>query len=266
MDEVDRLLEHVKEELSGMLSAAAYRRLFETAAASGGGAFIEIGTAQGAATAALALGALSSGRDFRIWTVDDFVSGSRPIGSSPEEKLAIVRRGFERFGVADRIVNVVGSTADLPDEIGLPLVNLLLIDADGRIDRDLASLHSRLAPGCPVIVDDMEDEIFLHLLRKRLQLDQKHRLTHRLLASYVEAGLLEADSPTHATGWFRKGPVSLPAAEIERLALPAYRQLVFAPLREVKLGLKWSLLRWLQARMPGLDRARRRLRGRKSGS
>lgn len=256
MDEVDRLLARVKHEAFGWMPLPVYRRLYDTAAARNGGAFVEIGTAQGAATIALALGAKAAGKPFRIYTVDDFVTGSRPRSGSPQEKLALVRRGYEAFGVADSIENVIGSTADFPTTAGLPEIALLLIDADGRIDRDLALLHGRLAPDCPVIVDDMDDAFYIYMRKGRLVIDQKHRLTHLLLAAFAGAGLLVPDGASGQTGWYRKGPASLPAAEIERLALPAYRELVFARLGAGDFGVKraaYRLASWLPRAWSGFQ-------------
>lgn len=246
-----------------MLSLAVYRRIYETAAAIGGGTFVEIGTSQGAATIALALGAKASGKPFRIYGVDDFILGSRPKGGSPEEKRAIVRRGYETFGVAEWIETVVGTSADLPGPAALTRIDLLLIDADGRIDRDLALLHDRLEPDCPVIVDDVDDAAFFVMLAGRLTFNQKHRATHLLVESFVGAGLLVAEPPSGQTGWYRKGKEDLTPAEIERLALPAYRELIYAPMKGlgVVAGLKWNAWRLVTARAPWLGRAWRRARG-----
>jgi predicted O-methyltransferase YrrM len=260
MDEIDTLLTSVKQECFGMLPLPVYRRIYETAASLGGGAFVEIGTSQGAATIAMALGARAGGKPFRIYSADEFIVGSRPHGRSPEEKLAVVQRGYEAFGVADSIDNVIGSSADLPE---LPVIDLLLIDADGRIDRDLALLHERLAADCIVIVDDINAATYLGLRQGRLTFDQKHRATHLLLERFVAAGLLAADAPSGQTGWYRKGPASLSPGEIERLALPAYRELVFAPLDGAGAGLKWWVWRIVTARAPWVGRGWRRLRGKR---
>jgi predicted O-methyltransferase YrrM len=258
MDEIDRLLARVKDDCFGMLPLAVYRRIYETAAKRDGGTFVEIGTSQGAATIAMALGARAAGKPFRIYSVDEFIVGSRPHGRSPEEKLGVVRRGCEAFGVADAIDTVIGSSADLA---ALPAIDLLLIDADGRIDRDFALLHGRLAADAVVIVDDIDPATYVGLRQGRLSFDQKHRATHLLLERFVAAGLLVADAPSGQTGWYRKGPVPLSPGEIELLALPAYRELVFATLEVSAVGLKWWAWRLVTARAPWLGRGWRRLRG-----
>lgn len=265
MDEIDRLLARVKQDCFGMLSLAVYRRIYETAEALGGGTFVEIGTSQGAATIAMALGAKAAGRPFRIYSADEFVTGSRPVGGSPAEKLEIVRRGYQGFGVADSIENVIGPSAALPSAADMPELALLLIDADGRIDRDFALLHARLAPDAPVIIDDVDDRIYVSVRKGGTVLDQKHRLTHRIVERYIAAGLLVADEASGQTGWYPKGPVSLSPAEIELLALPAYRELVMTPLGGAGTNLRWLAWRYVSARAPGLARAWRGLRGSKPG-
>ena len=261
MNETGRLLERVQRDAHGKLSLEAYRRLHESAAASGGGTIVEIGTSQGAATLAMALGAKAAGVDFRIITVDAHFVGTRPRGSSESEKERIVRAGFEAFGVSDRIDLVVGTTEEMiaiadPRDIGL-----LLIDADGRIDRDLAALWDRMRPGCAVVIDDCDDEIYLLIgMRRRVLVDQKHRITHLIAKALVEAGLLIDEGSAGQTAWFRKGTGA--ATEIARLALPAYRALVYADIGSARQRLKRGLYALAASRAPWMVRAWRTIRRR----
>lgn len=255
MDDVDRLLGRVKKSARGWLPLPVYRRLYDTAAAAGGGDFVEIGTAQGAATIAMALGAKAAGKPFRIHTADEFMRGSRPVGASVEKKRDIVRHGFQLFGVSEHIELVIGSSAKLI-EVGDPRdIRLLLIDADGSIDRDLALLHGRLAADCQIVIDDIDDRNYLQRKGRHFYLDQKHRLTFMLVDRFVEAGLLRPLGATGQTGWFAKGPVSLPPHEIERLALPAYRSLIFPLIGLAELGVRRGLYRLAAAHAPWLLRA-----------
>ena len=262
MDEIDRLLARVQHAAHGKLTPEAYRRLYESAAASGGGTFVEIGTSQGAATLAMALGAKAAGLEFRIVTVDAHFVGSHPRAASESEKKAIVRAGFEAFGVSDRIDMVVGTTAEMiaiadPRDIGL-----VLIDADGRIDRDLAALWDRMRPGCVVAIDDVDGEIYVQLRGRGVRVDQKHRITRSLLDAYILAGLLVPQGAIGQTGWFRKGDSTGGAPEIERLALPAYRALVFAEIGAEAFSLKRGLYGLAASRAPWLVRAWRKFRRR----
>ena len=255
MDETDRLLERVRSEAHGKLSPAAYRRLYESAAAIGGGTIVEIGTSQGAATIAMALGAKAAGLDFRIVTLDAHFVGTRPRAATESEKKAIVRRGFEAFGVSGRIDMVIGKVEELV-EIADPCdIPLLLIDADGRIDRDLAALWRRLRPGCAIVIDDCDDQIYIHRRGRRLHIDQKHRITHMLIAALIDAGLLVPDGAVGQTSWFRKGEAPGGAGEIERLALPAYRDLVSAEIGADMFSVKRAIYGLAVSRAPWLVRA-----------
>ncbi|HEY5723313.1 MAG TPA: class I SAM-dependent methyltransferase [Allosphingosinicella sp.] len=255
MDETDRLLERVRREAHGKLGPAAYRRLYESAAAIGGGTIVEIGTSQGAATIAMALGAKAAGLDFRIVTLDAHFIGTRPRGSSESEKKAIVRRGFEAFGVSGRIDMVIGKVEALVATADPEDISMLLIDADGRIDRDLAALWQRLRPGCAIVIDDTDDQVYAHRRGRRLLIDQKHRITHRLIAALVEAGLLVPGGAVGQTSWFRKGEAPGGAQEIERLALPAYRDLVFVEIGAGTLSVKRALYGLAASRTPWLVQA-----------
>jgi predicted O-methyltransferase YrrM len=260
MDDVDRLLSRVKEETRGMLPARVYRRIYETAALCAGGAIVEIGTAQGAATIAIALGAKAGGKPFRIWTADPFRGSSRTELPAVEDNVARVRRGFEAFGVADRIEIVVGTAADIVSSADPRNIGLLMIDADGRIDRDFSLLHGRLAAGCPIVIDDIDDRIYVHRSGSLLVVDQKHRLSHQLTERFVAEGLLVRQGKIGQTGWFARGATDLSGAQIERIALPAYRELVKAVIGPDQIGLKRRFRRFAADRAPGLVRAWRRFR------
>jgi predicted O-methyltransferase YrrM len=261
MDEVDQLLERVRRETHGKLPLNVYRRIYETAARRSG-TFLEIGTAQGAAAIAMALGAQAASQHFHIFTCDPFITGSRPRGESIDAKVRVVQRGFETFGVAGSITIVVGMVTELLGAADLRAIALLMLDADGRIDRDLAALHARLASDCAIIIDDVEDRIYIHPTSRGLRVQQKHRLTHLLVDAYARHGLLDRREALGQTGWYAMGPARLPAEEIERLALGAYRQLVMTTVTLRDATLKWRLYRWFDEYMPLLLRAYKLVRRR----
>src|SRR5947209_7406913 len=101
MDQVDRLLAEVRQRAKGWMPLPVYRRLYETAARCGGGNIVEIGTYRGAATVALALGAKTSGKAFRIVTADLLRPGIGPVGSTLEARTAELHGTFDAFGVSD---------------------------------------------------------------------------------------------------------------------------------------------------------------------
>ena len=97
--------------------------------------FVEVGTAHGAATISLALGAATRPTPAKIWTIDKLGGkfSSRSNYGSPEENRQIVLENCRRAGVEKMIQLFVGS----PDEfVAAPQcpkrIDFLLLDADGQ--------------------------------------------------------------------------------------------------------------------------------------
>lgn len=276
---VDELIRRVKATAGGMLSIDVYRRVYERARAFEGGAIVEIGTALGAATIVLALGAKASGKPFHVYTADPFAGrySSRSKFGSPEENIAHVRQQLQAYGVADVVTLVVGTSQDLvsahdPNDIGF-----LFLDADGRIDRDLSVLASRLRTGAAMVVDDVDAGAYLSQSADgSYYVDLKHHITGLLLGRMKKRGILAVQEMAGNTAFceWTGGDVD----ELQALALDAYRELVFVPLDEPRwqrlIGLHSAGSRATEAlnfysRVPkpvlgalrGLNRARRRLVG-----
>ena len=264
MDALDSLLAEVKGAARGWMSVPVYRRLHDTAAACRGGTLVEIGTYCGAATIALALGARLGGGGARIVTADLLRDGVGLRGASPDEKRQALRATLERFGVADSVQFVHGSMAELLEATDPRDVRLLLLDGGGRIEADLALLWERMAPGCGIVVDDVDGAVRVHRSGRKLVIDQKHRISKLLADRFVEAGLLVAKGTLDGTGWYAKGAAETDAAAIERLALPAYHALIKAEVDAGELGAARAMLRAAARRAPRLARAWRRLRPRRS--
>jgi predicted O-methyltransferase YrrM len=198
---------------------------------------VEIGTAHGAATIALALGARESGRPFRVYTVDPFSGkySSRTRFGSVEENVAFVRQQFRSFGVDEHITLVVGDSRSLVQELGdQSSVGFLLIDADGRIDRDLELLFDRLDEDAVIVIDDIDDKTFIHQTDGRMVVDQKHRIAYLLTAQLLNQGFLTEQVRIGGTGFYAKGKPAASAARIAEIALSAYRELVFADVARPK--------------------------------
>ncbi len=236
MDGTDRLLARVRKEARGLMPAAIYRRLYETAALVGGGTFVEIGTYCGAATIALALGAKASGKPARIVTADLLRPGVGMEGGTAGEKIAGLKRIFADFGVEEMIRFVHGTSAELVAEADPRRVDLLLLDGGGKLESDLALLWDRLAPNCPIVVDDIGGAVHVRRGPGRALVDQKHRISKLLADRFTEAGLLVPEGELEGTGWFRKGEADLSPDEIRLLALPAYHALIKAEVGPSELG------------------------------
>lgn len=249
MDDPDKILARVKSEARGLMPAGTYRRLYDLAARGGGGTFVEIGTYCGAATVALALGAQASGRPAEILSADLLRPGVGVPGRSNEEKIAVLNRTFAAFGVGKMIRFIHGTSCEIVTEVDPPRVDLLLLDGGGRLEMDLALLWSRLAEGCPIVIDDVSGRVHVRRFWRGAVVDQKHRISKLLADFFVEAGLLVPEGESEGTGWFRKGKAEMSADDIRLLALPAYHQLIKAEVGAEELGLGRFLVRAMARRI-----------------
>jgi hypothetical protein len=99
---------------NGMLPTPVYQAPWQCAAHAPGLNFVEVGTAHGAATIALALGAKNAGLTARIHTIDRLGGkfSARTRFGSMERNRAIVQENFTRAGVAECISLWVGTPDD----------------------------------------------------------------------------------------------------------------------------------------------------------
>ena len=221
---------------NGMLPLPVYDELFKQAAEAPGENFVEVGTAHGAATISLALGAATRTTPAKIWTIDK-LSGkfsSRSNYGSAAENRRIVLENFRRAGVEKMIELFVGS----PDEfVVAPLcpkrIDFLLLDADGRIDRDLIYFYPRMRAGDPIIIDDVDAEIYLSRNYEGIPyVDLKHRISSLLLAAYGAAGFIRVVKRLENTAFCQRGEREYDKSALSQIALDCYRELVFADTRD----------------------------------
>lgn len=243
------LIERIVLRCDGMLSPAAYRAVYE--AGRRGGLIVEVGTALGAGTAALASGLRDSGLPGRVISFDPMEGGPRRQISTVQARVAHVRGNLEHFGVGD-LVDIVPST--LPKGLDrLPAgdpVSVLMLDADGRLDRDLLAIFDRLAPDCAIIIDDLADKVRL----KRAgvfsySIDSKMRLAFSLVRILKEDDAITPGSMIKETYFGAKG-----AGRVDPLRmLEGYRDLVFTTARLTPVGMvRRFAVRRLEALAPGL--------------
>ena len=244
----------LKLHCNGMLHPAVYRRLYETAKCSGGGTIVEVGTAHAAGTVALARGLKDSGQTGRVYTIERMVGGSRRAFGGLEENLAIVKGNLEHFGVQEVVELLIGEVADLHDKVPSSTpINMLVLDADGRIDRDFMLFFNRLHPQAPIVIDDCENIVRVKS-KSRLSfgVDLKKKLTWMLADCFTSKGWIEEGENFRGTLFTTKaasGPVEIDPMSM----LKVYRQLVFVEgelfgadgkrVRPIRKGLKKAKLR-----------------------
>ncbi len=261
-------------DVDALMSPAVYDALFDAAAAEGPKQVLEIGTAHGAGTIALALGASSGGHETQITTVDTLealpdIPSSRSRFGGPAENEKIVRANFEKARVPDRIKLHVGRSESFAKVVPEGFtVDMLVLDADGRIDRDLALFGPYLARGAVVVVDDIDGKIGAAFRGGRLAIDLKHVISEKLTARFVEEGYLKLEKRTVDTSFFRaQEPDSWDYERMSELAISSYRELIFleTPMSQVMASSIASLLSstpWLRPLYGGSRALYRKMSGR----
>lgn len=251
----------VKREAQGMLDPGVYRAIAEDAARAEND-IVEIGTLYGASAVAMALGAREG---VRVKSVDSFASLAWRSLGGPDFASVQVRATFDKLGVGDRIDLFVGySTAFAASLAPETRLGMLMLDADGAIDRDLALFYNRLSPGAPIVIDDCADvpaRVTLGLSGAGI-VDQKHRLTHLLFSFFEAQGLLQRRRQVKDTVFASKpmdvtGEIDFNAFDVK----PIYHKLVFGPAR-VRLSTLGVLNDRFRKAMPSAHYRLKRLLGR----
>ena len=180
----------IKKKANGMLSIDVYEEMYHLAQKiDQNSTILEIGTAHGAGTISLALGSQCKNK---IISIDKIIGGSRDKFGTIEENKAIIGNNFKHFGVEKVIDFYVGTSSEvtLLLEENLKL-GMLLIDADGAIDRDFELFYNNLLPGSPIIIDDYFNHIRIRKDKKTIRVDQKFRLTFMLISFMEQSNLLK---------------------------------------------------------------------------
>jgi hypothetical protein len=177
---------------NGMLPTSVYIAISE-AAANAKADVLEVGTAHGASAIAAAKG-LSE--HLLVKTIDRLQGGSRELYGDIKQNAAMVNANFIEFGVEDRIQLFIGSSEEVAPTLKFDNgIGMLILDADGAIDRDFRLYYNLLKPGAPIVIDDYHASSVnvMRSLNGHCVIDQKHRLT-ALFIDYFEAkGLLIRD-------------------------------------------------------------------------
>jgi len=181
---------YIKERANGMLPAQVYQRIYQCARSVRSGLILEIGTAHGAATICMALGAKDAGT--KVLTVDKLTGGSRKRFGDIDSNITIIKRNFTDFNVEGLVEFHVGDSDRIHNRLDLSEgIGMLMLDADGAIDRDLHLFYDSLVDDAMVVIDDYADygRVFWKPVES-CRIDLKHRLTYRLVEYFKNVGVL----------------------------------------------------------------------------
>ena len=211
-----------------MLSIDVYQEMYHLAQkVEQNTTILEIGTAHGAGTISLALG--SQGKN-RIASIDKITGGSRDKFGTLEENKVIIKNNFKYFGVEKVIDFYIGTSTEiaphLPEEL---TISMLVIDADGAIDRDFELFYNKLLPGSTIIIDDYSNYVRIKKDKKITRIDQKFRLTHMLVSFMEQASLLKKNKVIDSTYFGIKPQNQKDDVNFSQYDFrPIYRNLTFA--------------------------------------
>lgn len=239
----------LREGANGMLHSETYERIYRTALSVSDSDVVEIGTAHGASAISAAWGLYDQDSRSRVYTLDRLEGGSRAAYGGRTTNEQIVAQNLQRFGVKDRVELLVGEAEDI--RVFLPpnvVIGLVILDADGRIHRDIVNLWDHLTPNAFFVIDD-----YVPLCRlkpggwRQAKVDAKMLLTYELANSLLAAGMLQRVAVLGRTLFARRGPSAIPD-DFNKLVLEAYDKLVF--MRAKKPGVRDQLSAWLRSSYP----------------
>jgi len=148
----------IEKDCNGMLRGEIYSKLYSYAFDINAGNIIEVGSAHGAGTVSLALGVKESGGSATVVGVEKGEGGSRSRYGSKEDNISTLASNVEKYDVedyvdlVDRRLNVEdGLPADITERVPFSLV---VLDADGRLNRDFKLLYEHILPGSVIVIDD----------------------------------------------------------------------------------------------------------------
>ena len=152
----------IKETTRGLMEKGNYRDLYEAALALEKGAVVEIGPARGGTTVTLGLASLQNPNIERIISIDAF-QNSRCLRyfDDVEKNIEELKNNLAAFGCGEKVTVMVAGQEDWTLLRQLKL-SMLVIDADGALDRDFFHYYNALRPGATVFVDDCEARLNKH--------------------------------------------------------------------------------------------------------
>ncbi|QPH52448.1 O-methyltransferase [Pontivivens ytuae] len=223
----------VKRLCNGMMEPEVYEEIYRVGRDSPLPHMVEVGTGHGAGAISLAMGLRDSGRVGKVYTIDRIMGGSRDRFGGLEQNETIIRRNIAHFGLEDYVEFIVGDAVSAAEKIPADIrFGVMLLDADGRLDRDFKLFYDRLVDGGGVILDDVKAETRAKIRRRGVlahdvRIDQKHLIAHHLHKLFERHGLLTEGQTYFGNTWIgQKNPAKFSDVPQDDI-LECYRSLVF---------------------------------------
>lgn len=186
-------LEKIIKYCDGMLTSNVYLKIYETAYYAQPGNMIELGAAHGAATVCLVKGIINSRKKSILFTVEkgDGEDSSMSKFGSKTFNINTLKKNLKHFKCHKKIKIIPEKITSASKQIiGHGPFSLILIDADGAIDRDFLIFYNFLLPGADIIIDDYENVKHLNHKSEKNPFGKKYT-TYLFVNYFLEKGLIE---------------------------------------------------------------------------
>lgn len=190
--------EDLRNTAEGMLPATVYRRLYELARDLPAGCdVIEIGAGSGAGTVAMAWGLSGTTEHAGVIAIDRCYGGSRMRYGGFRENYTRLLANLNNYGVTNTVRLLAidlneHSYVKVLAKIGARRVGLVVLDADGRLDRDLPILWPYFSCGARIVIDDCVERSSYHPVSELYPVGgAKFTLTARIVSYLIREGWLE---------------------------------------------------------------------------
>lgn len=203
---IGKILQKIIKRCNGMLSFDVYLKIYQIAYKAKSGNMIELGAAHGAATICLAKGIINSRKKSLLFTIEkgDGDNGSIIKFGSKMLNIKILKDNIKHFH-CDRCVKLIPERIKKASKqiIEHQPFSLILIDADGALDRDFIIFYNLLLPGADIIIDDYENIKHVSCDSVKNPLGKKYS-TYLFVNYFLEKGLIRKEMIINNTIFCKK--------------------------------------------------------------